>query len=118
MSKKIFINNLDTFVSKALLNELIKKPTGEEGEDDAGEQPIIYGTYISKDSSEKTLNDGTIVKKMLKVSYRYHCLTTLNSEIETTVDHEVSRFLRPYHPGHAQWRSKRCQTCSAGSVEA
>ena len=66
MSKKIFINNLNTFVSKALLEELKKSNAGEDGEDagDAGDQPIIYGTYIDKDSSVKP--DG--VKKMLKVS--------------------------------------------------
>jgi hypothetical protein len=65
MSKKIFINNLNTFVSKALLEELRKKPEGEDGGDaDAGEQHTIYGTYIDKDSSEKP--EG--VKKMLKVS--------------------------------------------------
>lgn len=37
MSKKIFINNLNTFVSKALLEELRKKPEGEEADADAGE---------------------------------------------------------------------------------
>jgi len=65
MSKKIFINNLNTFVSKALLEELKKSQQGEDGEE-AGEeeQHTIYGTYIDKDSSSKP--EG--VKKMLKVS--------------------------------------------------
>jgi len=65
MAKKIFINNLNTFVSKALLEELKKSQQGEDGED-AGEQHTIFGTYIDKDSSVKP--DG--VKKMLKVSYK------------------------------------------------
>jgi len=66
MSKKIFINNINTFVSKALLEELKKSQQGEDGEE-AGEeeQNTIYGTYIDKDSSIKPPG----VKKMLKVSY-------------------------------------------------
>ena len=65
MSKKIFINNLNTFVSKALLEELKPKEAGgEEGEAANEDAPTIFGTYIDKDSSSKP--DG--VKKMLKVS--------------------------------------------------
>ena len=64
MSKKIFINNLNTFVSKALLEELKPKETGD-GEEGGGEDAnTIFGTFIDKDSSSKP--DG--VKKMLKVS--------------------------------------------------
>jgi hypothetical protein len=63
MSKKIFINNLNTFVSKQLLEELRNDSPGEDGEPNA-DPNIIFGTYIDKDSSEKP----TGVKKMLKVS--------------------------------------------------
>ena len=67
MSKKIFINNLNTFVSKQLLEELRNDgPQGEDGEANA-DPNIIFGTYIDKDSSEKP----TGVKKMLKVSNAY-----------------------------------------------
>jgi len=63
MSKKIFINNLNTFVSKALLEELKASQKGEDGEE-AADAPVIFGTYIDKDSSEKPDS----VKKMLKRS--------------------------------------------------
>lgn len=66
MSKKIFINNFDTYVSQAIFKELRNDEPDEEGNapDDAN---IIYGTYLTKDSSNKP--EG--VKKMLKVSNRY-----------------------------------------------
>jgi hypothetical protein len=63
MAKKIFINNLNTFVSKQLLAELRNDQPNEEGEVNA-EANIIFGSYVDKDSSEKP--NG--VKKMLKVS--------------------------------------------------
>jgi hypothetical protein len=69
MAKKIFINNLNTFVSRALLEELNKANQGEDGEEAAEEdQPVIFGTYIDKDSSERI--NGIKIKKMLKVSYQ------------------------------------------------
>lgn len=65
MSKRIFINNWDTYVSQAIFTELrndAKDPeTGEENPD----SNKIYGTYITKDSSLKP--DG--MQKMLKVSW-------------------------------------------------
>jgi hypothetical protein len=62
MAKNIFINNLDTYVSQAIFQELRNDMPDEEGNkpDDAN---VIFGTYINKDSSIKP--DG--VKKMLKV---------------------------------------------------
>ena len=63
MSKKIFINNLNTFVSQQLFKELRNDQPTEDG----GENPdanIIYGTFIDKDSS--VYPQG--IKKMLKVS--------------------------------------------------
>jgi hypothetical protein len=67
MSKKIFINNLNTFVSKQLLEELRNdQPDPETGEENP-EKNVIFGTYIDKDSSEKP----TGVKKMLKVSFTF-----------------------------------------------
>jgi hypothetical protein len=54
---------LNTFVSKALLEELRESSKGEDGEEGA-DAATIYGTYIDKDSSEKP----SAVKKMLKVS--------------------------------------------------
>jgi len=64
MSKRIFINNLNTFVSKQLLAELRNDEPNEEGEV-AGDANTIFGTYIDRDSSEKPAG----VKKMLKVCY-------------------------------------------------
>lgn len=63
MSKKIFINNLDTYVSQAVFSELRNDQPDEEGNipEDANQ---IFGAYITKDSSIKP--EG--VKKMLKVS--------------------------------------------------
>ena len=50
MSKKIFINNLNTFVSKQLLEEMRNDQPGEDGEAPADVNQI-FGTYIDKDSS-------------------------------------------------------------------
>ena len=61
MSKRIFINNLNTYVSQAIFNEL-RNDIGEDGERNP-DSNVICGTYIDKDSSTKP--DG--IKKMLKV---------------------------------------------------
>jgi len=61
MSKRVFINNLNTYVSQAIFNEL-RNDVGEDGEKN-GDANVIFGTYIDKDSSIKP--DG--IKKMLKV---------------------------------------------------
>ena len=63
MSKNIFINNLDTYVSQAIFKELRNDQPGEEGEPNP-DAHNIFGTYISKDSSLPP--EG--IKKMLKVS--------------------------------------------------
>ena len=63
MAKKIFINNLNTFVAKQLFEEFRNDQPGEDGEPNP-DANIIFGTYIDKDSSEKPSG----VKKMLKVS--------------------------------------------------
>ena len=62
MAKRIFINNLNSYVSQAILKEFRNDVT-EDGEvnDDAN---IIFATFVDRDSSSKP--DG--VKKMLKVS--------------------------------------------------
>ena len=83
MSKKIFINNLNTFVSKALLEELKESQKGEEGEENP-DAAIIFGTYIDKDSSERP----STVKKMLKVSFIIKCNLFL-SEIQTKTGDEI-----------------------------
>lgn len=62
MSKRIFINNLNTFVAQAIFNEL-RNDISEEGEKNP-DSNVIFGTYIDKDSSHKP--DG--IKKMLKVT--------------------------------------------------
>lgn len=62
MSKRIFINNLNTFVAQAIFNEL-RNDISEEGEKNP-DSNVIFGTYIDKDSSTKP--DG--IKKMLKVT--------------------------------------------------
>ena len=61
MPKRIFINNLNTYVAQAIFNEL-RNDISEDGEknEDAN---VIFGTYIDKDSSEKP--EG--INKMLKV---------------------------------------------------
>jgi hypothetical protein len=61
MSKRIFINNLNTYVSQAIFNEL-RNDISEEGEvnEDANK---IFATFIDRDSSEKP--EG--ITKMLKV---------------------------------------------------
>jgi hypothetical protein len=83
MSKKIFINNLNTTVAEAILNELQSKP------DEDGNMPsdpnLIYGTYISKDSSIKP--NG--VTKMLKVSQALVAVTFLCTEVETTTCKQI-----------------------------
>ena len=66
MSKRIFINNLDTYVSQAIFAELRNDQPDEDGEkpEDAN---LMFGMYLSKDSSIKP--DG--VAKMLKVSRHF-----------------------------------------------
>lgn len=90
MSKRIFINNLNTYVSQAIFNEL-RNDIGEDGERNP-DSNVIFGTYIDKDSSIKP--DG--IKKMLKVS-RHHSLsltvvilTVMNLAFKTSSHHEIS----------------------------
>ena len=83
MSKKIFINNLDTYVSQAVFSELRNDEKDEEG-NQADDVNLIYGTYVNKDSSIKP--EG--IKKMLKVSLNsavttYKSVTTFSTEIQT-----------------------------------
>ena len=63
MSKNIFINNLDTYVSQAVFKELRNDQLDEDGNKPENSN-LIFGTYIGKDSSDNP--EG--VKKMLKVS--------------------------------------------------
>ena len=83
MSKKIFINNLNTFVSKQLLEEMRNDQPGEDGEVPA-DGNIIFGTYIDKDSSTKP----TGIKKMLKVS-DLKCVTLFCTEVQTQTCDEI-----------------------------
>ena len=62
MSKKFFINNLNTYIGSTLFEE-IRNDFTEDGEINE-EANLIFGTYINKDSSEKPMG----VKKMLKRS--------------------------------------------------
>ncbi len=71
MSKRIFINNLNTYVSQAIFQEL-RNDVNEEGEKNS-DSNVIFGTYIDKDSSIKP--DG--IQKMLKVSLKI-CLHLKN----------------------------------------
>jgi hypothetical protein len=89
MAKKIFINNLNTFVSRALLEELARANQGEDGEE-GGEQPIIFGTYIDKDSSSRI--EGIKINKMLKVSFNLSVTIYFYShtEIKTAFGNEIS----------------------------
>lgn len=65
MSKRIFINNLNSYVSQAIFNEL-RNDIDENGEPNP-DANIIYGTYLDKDSSIKPPG----INKMLKVSTNY-----------------------------------------------
>lgn len=67
MPARIFINNWDTYVSQAVFTEFRNDEPNEEGEVDEGNTNLIYGSYITKDSSIKPPG----VKKMLKVSYQF-----------------------------------------------
>ncbi len=58
MSKKLFINNMNTYVGRALFHELRNDTKDNDSPN------LIFGTYLDKDSSEKI--PGT--KKMLKRS--------------------------------------------------
>lgn len=51
MAKNFFINNLNTYIGQALLDEIRNDVTedGEENED----ANKIFATFIDKDSSEK-----------------------------------------------------------------
>lgn len=60
---RIFINNLNSYVSQAIYNEL-KFDISEEGEKTANEN-LIFATYVGKDSTEKPYPEIT---KMLKVN--------------------------------------------------
>lgn len=63
MGKRIFINNFDTYVSKAVFTELQNDEKDADG--NMPEDPnLIFGSYINKDSSDKPSG----VKKMLKVN--------------------------------------------------
>ena len=86
MSKRIFINNLNTYVSQAIFNEL-RNDISEEGERNP-DANVIFGTYIDKDSSVKP--DG--IKKMLKVKRQLLILTVA---FETASHDEISLGMRP-----------------------
>jgi hypothetical protein len=51
MAKRIFINNLNSYVSQAIFKEF-RNDIGDEGEvnDDAN---VILATYVDRDSSDK-----------------------------------------------------------------
>lgn len=66
MGKRIFINNLDTYVSQAVFAELRNDFLDEDG-NEPDDKNIILGSYINKDSSDKP--EG--VNKMLKVRPRF-----------------------------------------------
>jgi hypothetical protein len=87
MSKRIFINNLNTYVSQAIFSEL-RNDVGEDGEKNP-DANTIFGTYIDKDSSIKP--DG--VKKMLKVSFE---TITVMIAFETASHYEILERVR-YH---------------------
>lgn len=62
MSKKFFINNLNTYIGSCLFEE-IRNDINEDGSQN-DDSNVIFGTYVDKDSSEKP--EG--VRKMLKRS--------------------------------------------------
>lgn len=82
MSKRIFINNLNSYVAQAIFQEL-RTDVSEDGEANP-DANLIFGTYIDKDSSLKP--EG--INKMLKVSC-FKAITSL--EIQTPSRNEVSK---------------------------
>jgi hypothetical protein len=98
MSKNIFINNYDTYVSQAIFKELRNDDKDENGEmnPDANR---IFGTYITKDSSEAP--NG--IKKMLKVSYCLQAVTSNHHSLQNCLRlvqiscHANSRVLTSFH---------------------
>ena len=64
MPRRIFLNNWDTYVSQAVFTELGNDDKDPETGEVAEDANLIYGTYITKDSSIKPSG----VNKMLKVS--------------------------------------------------
>ena len=87
MAKRIFINNLNSYVSQAVFKEF-RNDTTEDGEvnDDAN---LIFATYVDKDSSIKP--DG--VNKMLKVCHisLFSQLNLLCIEIKAQIGNEVPK---------------------------
>ena len=88
MSKRIFINNLNSYVSQAIFKEF-RNDISEEGEpnDDAN---LIFATFVDRDSSEKP--NG--INKMLKVKLFFKSspklmLNLFCVEVETKVSNEV-----------------------------
>lgn len=74
MSKSIFINNLNTYVSQAIFEEL-RNDINEDGEVNE-DSNRIFGTYIDKDSSEKPGGVSKMLKRSkprLTMSYLAKC---------------------------------------------
>lgn len=89
MSRKIFINMLDTYVSQVLHQELRNDQKDEEGNDNP-DANVFFSTFTAKDSSIKP--EG--IKKMLKVSYyNCFCLTCECLEIKTKTLYEIFVYL-------------------------
>ena len=84
MPKKIFINNLDTYVSQAIFAELRNDVVDEEGNmpDDVNQ---IFGSYINKDSS----NYPKGVTKMLKVRKRFWMLYDLTCGLTSIIRYKI-----------------------------
>jgi hypothetical protein len=62
MSKKFFINNINTYVGQALF-KAIRNDVTEDGEANE-EANVIFGTFMDRDSTDKP--EG--IMKMLKVT--------------------------------------------------
>lgn len=105
MSKRFFINNLNTYVSQAIFQELRNDKT-EEGEKNPDANQI-FGTYIDKDSSLKP--DG--IQKMLKVTIPLLFITVF-SAFETAPHHEVPLRVRPAGVRPALGQPQGCGACT------
>ncbi len=69
MSKRFFINNIDTYIGQALLNELVKEDTDD---------PTIMATYTQHDRLDKQRG----VKKILKVFLLFPIINLLHPHLK------------------------------------
>ena len=101
---QIFINNLNSYVSQAIFQELRNDIAKGEEEEPSDSPNVILATNVDKDSSDKPQG----ITKMLKVSEEI----TRNIEVQTYSSYEVLEQMPAIGIRSSQWKPKRCGTCS------